>query len=83
MLDGIAGIYFQISNYPESLSYIHRQLEAAQRIGDKRRIANAYNNLAVIYLATGEAGRRRSKCWSRTCRLPSRLVLIGSRPLPC
>ena len=57
VLDGIAGIYFQISNFPEALSYTHRQLEAAQRLGDKRRIANAYNNLAVIYSATGDYAR--------------------------
>jgi hypothetical protein len=43
VLDGMAGIFFQIGNYPESLNYAYKQLDAAQRIGDKRRTANAYN----------------------------------------
>jgi signal transduction histidine kinase len=49
VLDGIAGIYFQIGDHPTSLDYMHRQLAAAQRIDDKRRIANALNNLGNIY----------------------------------
>ena len=33
VFDGIAGIYFQISDFPESLNYIYKQLTAALRIG--------------------------------------------------
>jgi signal transduction histidine kinase len=57
VLDGIAGIYAQIGDFAESLSYMHRQLAAAQRIDDPRRIANAHNNLANIYLQTGDYPR--------------------------
>ena len=57
VLDGIAGIYHQIGDFPESLKTMLRQLEAAQRIDDKRRIANAYNNLAVMYSTTGDYAR--------------------------
>jgi signal transduction histidine kinase len=57
VFDGIAGIYAQISNLPESLNYMYKQLDAAQRIGDKWRIANANNNLAHIYFETGDYER--------------------------
>ena len=36
---------------------MYKQLEAAERIGDKRRIANANNNLAHIYMETRDYGR--------------------------
>lgn len=49
VLDGIAGIYFQIGEFPASLDHIHRQFAAAQKLGDKRLIANAHNNLANLY----------------------------------
>lgn len=60
--DGIAGIYFQIGSLPNALTYVYRQLDAAKQIGDKWLIANAYNNLAVIYIESedyeqGEATR--------------------------
>ena len=51
------GVHFQVSEYPEALSYTYKQLDAAQRIGDNRRVANAYNNLAVIYHDTGDYER--------------------------
>ena len=57
VLDGLAGIYFQIGDFPEALNYMHRQLAAAQRIGDPRRIANAQNNLANAYMQTGDHAR--------------------------
>ncbi len=57
VLDGIAGIYYQIGDFPEALRLILQQLAAAQRSGDQRRSANAYNNLAVVYQEMGEAGR--------------------------
>jgi len=57
VLDGLAGIYFQIGAFPEALKLIMQQLEAAQRIGDNRRIANAYNNLSVIYHEMGDYER--------------------------
>ncbi len=53
VLDGLIGVYGQIGSFPEALNTTYRQLEAAQRNGDKRRIANAYNNLAHIYTETG------------------------------
>ncbi len=53
--DGLAGIYAQIGSYPEALDYMHKQLAAAERIGDMRRVANAYNNLANIYMRAGPA----------------------------
>jgi len=56
-LDGIAGIYAQIGDYPTALGYIHRQLAAAQQIDDKRVIANALNNLAALYWQTRERER--------------------------
>ncbi|MFL7869870.1 MAG: tetratricopeptide repeat protein [Anaerolineales bacterium] len=60
--DGIAGIYFQVGSFPNALTYVYRQLDAAVQVGDKRLIANAYNNLAVIYIESedyeqGEATR--------------------------
>ncbi len=57
VFDGIAGIYFQISDFPESLNYMYKQLNAALRIGDRRLIANAYNNLANIYIESGDYAR--------------------------
>ena len=57
VFDGIAGIYYQISNFPEALQNAYRQLEAAQSIGDQQRIANANNNLAAIYYETGDYER--------------------------
>lgn len=57
VFDHIAGIYFQIGDFPESLSYIYKQLETAQYLDDKRLIANAYNNLANIYFETGDHNR--------------------------
>ncbi|HRW10022.1 MAG TPA: tetratricopeptide repeat protein [Caldilineaceae bacterium] len=54
VLDGIAGIYCLIGSYPEALDTAYKQLEAAQRVDDPRRIINAYNNLAVIYFETGD-----------------------------
>ena len=55
--DGIAGIYAQIGNFPKALTYIYKQLDAAQRIGDKKRIANANNNLAHVFTETGDYER--------------------------
>lgn len=57
VLDGIACIYFQIGDYPTALDYMHRQLAAAQRIDDKRRVANALNNLAALYWQTNDRSR--------------------------
>jgi signal transduction histidine kinase/tetratricopeptide (TPR) repeat protein len=57
VLDGMAGIYYQIGNFPEALKYAYQQLDAAERLGDKRRIANANNNLACIYFDTGDHKR--------------------------
>ena len=57
VLDGIAGIYAQIGDYPTALDYIQRQLAAAQQIDDKRLIANALNNLAALYWQTRERER--------------------------
>jgi len=56
-LDGIAGIYAQIGDYPTALGYIQRQLAAAQQIDDKRLISNALNNLAALYWQTRERER--------------------------
>ena len=36
---------------------MYQQLEVAQRIGDQRRVANAYNNLANMYFETGDYDR--------------------------
>ena len=57
VLDGIAGIYAQIGDYPTALGYAQRQLAAAQQIDDKRLLANALNNLAALYMHTGERER--------------------------
>ncbi|MBK8048227.1 MAG: tetratricopeptide repeat protein [Anaerolineales bacterium] len=57
VLDGIAGIYYHLNHFPEFLNYMHRQLEVAQRIDDKCRIANANNNLGAIYNSTGDTNR--------------------------
>ena len=53
----MAGIHFQIGNHPEALNYMYQQLEVAQRIGDQRRVANAYNNLANVYFESGDYDR--------------------------
>lgn len=57
VFDGIAGIYGQIGNLPEALTYMYKQLDAAKSIGDKKRIANANNNLAHVYTETGDYER--------------------------
>jgi signal transduction histidine kinase len=57
VFDGIAGIYAQIGDFAEALSYMYKQLDAAQRIGDQQRVANAYNNLANIYFESGDTDR--------------------------
>lgn len=61
VFDGIAGIYGQMGMYPEALDAAYKQLEAAERIGDKRRIANANNNLANIFMETGDYERAMEK----------------------
>ena len=50
VLDGILGVYYQIGNLPEALAFGYKQVAAAQQIQDRRRILNAYNNLAVIQM---------------------------------
>ncbi len=55
--DGLAGIYAQIGSYPEALDLIHKQLAAAEAIGDTKRVSNALNNLAYIYLAMDDLPR--------------------------
>ena len=57
VFDGIAGIYYQIGDFAEMLNYSYRQLEVAQRIGDRRRVANAHNNLANVYSESGDYDR--------------------------
>ena len=47
----------QIGDFPEALNYMYKQLDVAQRIGDQRRVANAYNNLANIYFESGDYDR--------------------------
>ena len=53
----MAGIYYQIGDFPEALNYMYKQLDVAQRIGDQRRVANAYNNLANVYFDSGDYDR--------------------------
>ena len=36
---------------------MYKQLDVAQRIGDQRRVANAYNNLGNIYLEFADYNR--------------------------
>jgi tetratricopeptide (TPR) repeat protein len=36
---------------------MHKQLSAAERIGDMRRVANAYNNLVHVYVELGQHER--------------------------
>ncbi len=67
VFDGIAGIYAQMGDYPEALDYSYKMLALAEARGDLRRIANARNNLAVIFSHTGDleharADRRRPAC---------------------
>lgn len=57
VLDGIAGIHFQIGDLPEALSGIYTQLDAAQRTGKPDLIANAHNNLAAYYFESGDSER--------------------------
>lgn len=61
VFDGIAGIYCLIGSYPEALDAAYKQLEAAQRIDDAKRVINAHNNLAVIYYETGDYERSKEK----------------------
>lgn len=57
IFDGIAGIYGQMGDFPETLDYSYQMLALAETRGDLRRIANARNNLAHIYAETGELER--------------------------
>lgn len=57
VFDGIAGIYGQMGDFPETLAYSYKMLALAEARGDLRRIANARNNLAHIYAETGEFER--------------------------
>jgi tetratricopeptide (TPR) repeat protein len=57
VLDGIAGIYFQIGDLPTALAYMHRQLAVAEQMGNAELVANAHNNLAGVYIQTGEHER--------------------------
>ena len=77
--DGIAAIYAQIGSYPEALDYMHKQLEAAERIGDMRRVTNAYNNFASIYVAMGQYDRA-IETLQRNLRLG---VEIGYQRIEC
>jgi signal transduction histidine kinase len=51
LYDGLGAVYAQTGSYPEALNYIHKQLAAAEQLGDKRRVTNAYNNLAYVNMA--------------------------------
>jgi signal transduction histidine kinase len=57
VLDGITGIYYQTGNFPEAFEYGYNQLAAARHINDKKRMANAHNNLACLYFDTGDFDR--------------------------
>lgn len=57
VFDGLAGIHGQMGNLPEALDYSYKMLSLAEAIGDRRRMANARNNLASIFSDTGEYER--------------------------
>ncbi|NTU78921.1 MAG: tetratricopeptide repeat protein [Chloroflexales bacterium] len=57
VFDGLAGIHGQMGNLPESLDYSYKMLSLAEASGDRRRMANARNNLATIFTDTGEHER--------------------------
>ncbi len=57
VFDGLAGIHGQMGNLPEVLDYSHKMLSLAEAIGDRRRVANARNNLASVFSETGEYER--------------------------
>jgi signal transduction histidine kinase/ActR/RegA family two-component response regulator len=54
VFDGIASIYGQMGDFAECLTYSYKMLACAEHSGDRRRIANARNNLAFVYGNTGE-----------------------------
>ncbi|NTU83326.1 MAG: tetratricopeptide repeat protein, partial [Chloroflexales bacterium] len=57
VFDGLAGIHAQMGNLPELLDYSYKMLSLAEAIGDRRRMANARNNLANVFGDTGEYER--------------------------
>jgi len=50
VFEGIFCVHFQIGHLPEALAFGYKELAAAEQIQDRRRILNAYNNLAVIQM---------------------------------
>lgn len=50
VFEGIFCVHFQIGNLPDALVFGYKELAAAEQIQDRRRILNAYNNLAVIQM---------------------------------
>ncbi|MFN2135259.1 MAG: histidine kinase [Candidatus Promineifilaceae bacterium] len=59
VLDGMAGIYFQIGEYQEALDFALRQIKIAESLGDQRRLANGSNNLGSIYFEINEPEKSR------------------------
>ncbi|MBI3260598.1 MAG: tetratricopeptide repeat protein [Ignavibacteriae bacterium] len=52
-LTDIASIYYQISDYIESLKNYIAALKVAEKKGDKQEIANLYQNIADVHLQSG------------------------------
>lgn len=47
-------LYFFFSDYPNALSYYHRTLQLAQKLGHTNRQAASYHNIGVLYSALGQ-----------------------------
>ncbi|NCC33689.1 MAG: tetratricopeptide repeat protein, partial [Chloroflexia bacterium] len=55
VFDGIAGIYAQMGDWSEGLVYSYKMLALAEPNGDLRRSANARNNLAHVFIESGDS----------------------------
>lgn len=47
-------LYFFFSDYPNALSYYHRTLQLAQKLGHTNRQAASYHNIGVLYSGLGQ-----------------------------
>src|SRR5574337_584123 len=50
--DNLAHVYWINGDQPNAITYLQRGMEICEKQGNKREIANSYNNIGVVYRGT-------------------------------